>query len=52
MKRYMLKAIVEHDAIDGILFQHPSTKRDTIRSHRNNGSRTSLGDQEWLVSRL
>jgi hypothetical protein len=52
MQRPMLKTIIEHDAIDGILLQHPPTKCRSVGSHSDNGLRTTLRYQKGLISSL
>jgi len=52
MKRPMLKAIIQNNAIDRMVFQHPSTQGNSISTHRNNCIRTPLCDKERLIPRF
>jgi hypothetical protein len=52
MKRPMLKAIIQNDAVDWIPIQHPSPKRGPIGSHRDNGVGATLCHEKRLVPRF
>jgi hypothetical protein len=52
MKRSMLKAIIEHNAVDGIPFQHPPAKRNSISPHGDNGTWTTLRHEKGLIPGL
>jgi hypothetical protein len=52
MEGSMLKAIIEHDVVDGILFQYPPTKGDPISPHRHKGARTTLRHEKRLIPGL
>jgi hypothetical protein len=52
MKRSMLKAIIQNDAVDWMLFQHPLSQRNSIGSHRDNRLRATLCHKKRLVPRF